>query len=418
MAIYDQIISPQKNKSVIAMKVIEIIQNEISLAHPEMHKTRLNTLFTFVHSGLKDQRLTVTYLGRGLKSLSNTEQKHDIKRADRLCGNTHLHSERIDFYKYMASSLVVKERNPLLIVDWSPINGSSIFQLLRVSVPMGGRALTIYEKTYDESELNTPAAHQALLDNIKYCLPEGCRPIILADAIFKTPWFKAIENMGWYWVCRVRGNVQLSKDGENWQPSREWFLSANSKAVTLGDIYFSKTTQHPCIGTLYKGRKKGRIKKKLRGGKSQCSTDKYQEKKAKEPWLLISCLPQRWDKNPKKVMRLYATRMQIEEAFRDTKNAKLGMSLEFANSRSPERFDILLLIGALILYILWCIGFAAEQLNLHHSLQANTEKRKRVLSHIYLGREIVNDGRYIVDDAFIIWVIHELPNLVIRLGSL
>ena len=418
MTNYDQIISPQKNKSVIAMKVIEIIQNEISLAHSEMHKTRLNTLFTFVRSGLKDQRLTVTYLGRGLKSLSNTEQKHDIKRADRLCGNIHLHSERIDFYKYMARSLVVNERHPLLIVDWSPINGSSIFQLLRVSVPMGGRALTIYEKTYEESELNTPAAHQALLDNIKYCLPEGCRPIILADAIFKTPWFKAIENMGWYWVCRVRGNVQLSKDGKNWQQSREWFVSANSKAVTLGNIYFSKTTQHPCVGTLYKGRKKGRIKKKLRGGKSQCSTDKYQEKKAKEPWLLISCLPKTWDKNPKKVMKLYATRMQIEEAFRDTKNAKLGMSLEFANSRSPERFDILLLIGALILYILWCIGFAAEQLNLHHSLQANTEKRRRVLSHIYLGREIVNDGRYIVDDAFIIWVLHELPTLVIRLGSL
>ncbi len=101
-----------------------------------MHKTRLNTLFTFVHSGLKDQRLTVTYLGRGLKSLSNTEQKHDIKRADRLCVNINLHAERIDFYRYMANSLVVKERHPLLIVDWSPINGSSIFQLLRVSVPM------------------------------------------------------------------------------------------------------------------------------------------------------------------------------------------------------------------------------------------------------------------------------------------
>ncbi len=49
------------------MKVIEIIQNEISLAQPEIHKTRLNTLFTFVHSGLIHQRLTVTYLGRGLR---------------------------------------------------------------------------------------------------------------------------------------------------------------------------------------------------------------------------------------------------------------------------------------------------------------------------------------------------------------
>lgn len=400
------------------MKVIEIIQNEITLAHPEMHKTRLNTLFTFVHSGLKDQRLTVTYLGRGLKGLSKTDKKHDIKRADRLCGNSYLHSERIDFYKYMAESLIVNERHPLLIVDWSPINGSEIFQLLRVSIPMGGRALTIYEKTYEESELNTHTAHQALLNAIKYCLPDGCRPIILADAIFKTPWFKTIEKMGWYWVCRVRGNVQLSTDGENWQRSSEWFASSNSKVTTLGEIYFSKTTKHSCIATLYKGRKKGRIKKKLRGGKSQCSTDKYQEKKAKEPWLLISCLPQKWDKNPKKVMKLYATRMQIEEAFRDTKNAKLGISLEFSNSRTPERFDILLLIGALILYILWCIGFVAEQLNFNRSLQANTVKNRRVLSHIYLGREVINDERYTIDDEFVIWVLHELPNLIIQLGNL
>lgn len=399
------------------MKVIEIIQNEISLAHPEMHKTRLNTLFTFVHSGLLDQRLTVTYLGRGLKKFSKTDKKHDIKRADRLCGNTYLYSERIDFYRYMSETLIANDRHPLLIVDWSPINGSKIFQLLRVSIPMGGRALTIYEKTYEESELNTAKAHQALLDSIAYCLPEGCRPIILADAIFKTPWFKAIEDMGWYWVCRVRGNVQLSIDDQNWQRSSEWFSSVNSKATTLGDIYYSKKTKHPCIATLYKGSKTGRIKKKLRGGKSQCSTDKYQEQKANEPWFLISCLPQSWDNKPKKVVKLYKTRMQIEEAFRDTKNAKLGISLKFANSRTPERFDILLLIGALILYILWCIGFAAEQLNYHHSLQANTVKNRRVLSHIYLGREVVNDERYKVDDAVIIWVLHELPNLVIRLGN-
>ena len=147
------------------MKAIEIIQNEISLAHPEMHKTRLNTLFTFVNSGLIDQRLTVTYLGRGFKKSSKTDKKHDIKRADRLCGNAYLHSERIDFYKYMSESLIVNERHPLLIVDWSPINGNEIFQLLRVSIPMGGRAITIYVRTYKESELNTSTAHQALLDS-------------------------------------------------------------------------------------------------------------------------------------------------------------------------------------------------------------------------------------------------------------
>ena len=97
--------------------------------------------------------------------------------------------------------------------------------------------------------------------------------------------------MGWYWVCRVRGNVQLSVDGEKWQRSSEWFSSANSKAATLGDTYDSKKTKHPCIVTLYKDQRKGRIKKKLRGGKSQCSTHKYQEEKVSEPCFLISSLP-------------------------------------------------------------------------------------------------------------------------------
>lgn len=83
----------------------------------------------------------------------------------------------------------------------------------------------------------------------------------------------------------------------------------------MGDIYYSKKTKHPCIATLFQGEKTGRIKKKLRGGKSQCSTDKYQERKANDPWFLISFIPQNWDTKPEKVVKLYKTRMQIEEAF-------------------------------------------------------------------------------------------------------
>ena len=51
-----------------------------------------------------------------------------------------------------------------------------------------------------------------------------------------------------------------------------------------------------------------------------------------------------------------------------------------------------------------------KRINFHHSLQANTLKNRRVLSHIYIGREVIDDERYTVDDEFIIWVLHELPN--------
>lgn len=46
----------------------------------------------------------------------------------------------------MTETLVGNNRHPLVIVDWSPINGNEIFQVLRASIPMGGRALTLYEK--------------------------------------------------------------------------------------------------------------------------------------------------------------------------------------------------------------------------------------------------------------------------------
>jgi hypothetical protein len=176
---------------------------------------------------MKDQSVSVTYLGRGLKSASKTDKKHDIKRADSLIGNPHLHHERFCFYEHMCQALVGEDKHPIVIVDWSPINGNEIFQLLRASIPMGGRALTLYEKVHPESELNTEAAHQHLLDVLERCLPTDCQPIILSDAIFKTPWFKAIEKKHWYWVGRVRGNVTLS-------------------------------TQFTCEAVLYRGTTKGR----------------------------------------------------------------------------------------------------------------------------------------------------------------
>jgi hypothetical protein len=281
----------QKQTDTEPMKAIDIIQNDIAAAYPEIHAVRLNTLFTFVDSGMHDQRLSVSYLGRGLKSRSSTEKKHDIKRADRLIGNEHLHWERQYFYEYMTEQLVGKQVTPIITVDWSPINGNGQFQLLRASIPMTGRTLTLVEKVYPESQLNSEHAHQALLDELEQCLPTDCQPIILSDAIFRTPWFKAIEAKGWFWVGRVRGNISLSTDTSNWESCHHYYRQATGKPTALGLVCYGKSIGFQCHGVLYKERGKGRKKLKKRGGESQCTTDKYQQQKAKEPWFLVHNLP-------------------------------------------------------------------------------------------------------------------------------
>lgn len=399
------------------MKVIDSLQKSIAREYPEIHAVRLKTLCTFVQSGLKDQRVSVTYLGRGLKNGSVTSKKHDIKRADRLCGNKHLHAERASLYSHMTQWLVGSQPHPIILVDWSPIEGHQLFQVIRASIPMGGRALTLYEKVHSESELNTGKAHQLFLDNLERCLPEGCQPIIISDAIFRVPWFKAVEKKGWYWLGRVRGNVLLSDDEKNWYHCQHWFGKATGKARCLGEMFYSQSSAFSCQAFTFRGKAKGRQKVKKRGGVSRCTTDKYQQKKAKEPWLLVGKLPESLQQKPEKVVKLYKTRMQIEENFRDTKNARLGMSLEYARSKSPERFDNLLLIAALILFILWCIGYAALQLDYQSSLQANTVKKRNVLSNIYIGREVIDDSRYKVEGKAVIAVLKDLADLTIQVSD-
>ena len=401
------------------MKITNIIQNDIATAYPEIHSVRLNTLFTFVESGTYDQRVSVTYLGRGLKKLSKTTKKNDIKRADRLIGNPHIHSERMCFYEYMANQLIGLKKFPIILVDWSPINGQGMFQVLRASIPMKGRSLTLYEKIYPESELNTNKAHQEFLDTLESILPEACEPIIVSDAIYRSPWFKIVEEKNWYWIGRVRGRVSLSQNTVDWKTSYQWFNQVRvGKPEYLGSIYYGKTAEFPCNAVIYKRSSKGRKAKKMRGGVSNRTTDKTHVKDAREPWLLVFNLPERFMNNAQTAVNLYSQRMQIEENFRDTKNNKLGIGLECANSKSVDRFDNLLLVAALILYTLWCIGCTAVMKKLHYSLQANTEKERMVLSIITVAREIIDDDRYPIPLEEYVYVLSQLSNLTVSIEGL
>lgn len=401
------------------MKVTDIIQKNIRNTYPEIHSVRLNTLFTFVSSGSRDQRVSTTYLGRGLKNLSKTTKKHDIKRSDRLVGNIHLHCERDNFYQYMTDQLVAKQEYPIIIVDWSPINGSEIFQLHRASIAIKGRSLVIYEKVFTEKELNTQAAHQYFLDKLEDLLPKTCKPIILSDAIYRSPWFKAVEKKGWYWVGRVRGQVSLSKDKHHWETSYQWFDNAyGGTADYIGEVYYGKKAQFKCQAVIFKRSRKGRAVKKKRGGISQRTNDKIHQKDAREPWLLVFKLPKRFMNKANLVVNLYSQRMQIEENFRDTKNNKLGIGLECSRSRSTKRFDNLLLIAALILFVLWCLGYAATIKKYNYSLQANTVKHRAVLSFITIGREVVDDDRYKIAIDEFNHVLSRISKLTINIADL
>ena len=110
----------------------------------------------------------------------------------------------------------------------------------------------------------------------------------------------------------------------------------------------------------------------------------------RDPWLIATSLPHNRG-GAKRVEKMYTLRMQIEECFRDIKNGRWGLELEYARSKHAHRLENLLVIGTLGVFILWLNGVLVKSKGWVKKYQENTEKRYTVLSVFFLGRRLTND---------------------------
>jgi hypothetical protein len=85
--------------------------------------------------------------------------------------------------------------------------------------------------------------------------------------------------------------------------------------------------------------------------------------------------------------------VQIEEAFRDLKSTRFGLSLELHRTYQVERLQVLLLIATLALMVAWLLGKATELTGQHRHYQANTVRDRVVLSTIFVGLQVIDDPR-------------------------
>ena len=99
---------------------------------------------------------------------------------------------------------------PLIVIDWSDLTPDRKWQLLRASVAVEGRSMTLYEQVHPQSRATSPRVHRACLTKLSAMLPRGCIPILITDAGFRGAWFKLVERMGWYWIGRIRNRDMVS----------------------------------------------------------------------------------------------------------------------------------------------------------------------------------------------------------------
>ncbi len=143
---------------------LDILHDSLYQFCPELHLKRLNSLTLACHALLDCKTLTLTELGRNLPTKART--KHNIKRIDRLLGNRHLHKERLAVYRWHASFICSGNTMPIVLVDWSDIREQKRLMVLRASVALHGRSVTLYEKAFPLSEQCSKKAHDQFLADL------------------------------------------------------------------------------------------------------------------------------------------------------------------------------------------------------------------------------------------------------------
>jgi hypothetical protein len=351
-----------------------------------MHALRSRVLLQAVEALLHGRRLTLMDVARAWPGAERV--RAPLKAFDRLLSNPHLHDEREQLYGGMAGWLLRSER-PVIVIDWSDLKADKAWCLLRAAVPVGGRTLPVLDMVFPGKLQGTPAAEQRFLQRLRRLVPEGIKPILVTDAGFRAPWFRAVAKMGWDWIGRLRHRTLVRpadiQEEDAWVPSRALYELASTSPRDMGLMETVRNAPWVCRVVLYRKAPKGR-KHRTRAGKIARSKVSLQAAaREREPWLIVAS-PALKALSARHLVTLYGRRMQIELSFRDLKSHRYGQGFEDSLTRSGKRIEILLLVNTLAAFASWLAGLACEATGIDRWLSPVPSAR-RLYSVLRVGRE-------------------------------
>lgn len=318
--------------------------------------------------------------------------KHNIKRVDRLLGNGALHGEAAGLYEALARQCLAGVQTQMMIIDWSDLTPDRHWRLLRASMALAGRSVTLYEAVHPLSCATAARVHARFLKRLAAMLPPGCMPILITDAGFRGAWFKLVTRMGWHWVGRIRNrDLVRPVGGAAWTGCKTLYTKATGTARALGQYQYVRSNPVTCRLALIRRRRQGRRQRGVHGKPARSNQSHKHARAQREPWLLAVC-PGLAHLRASAVVALYGQRMQIEEAFRDLKSERFGLRLSASRSKCKDRVHVLLLIACLASCVLRLIGEAAKAKRLELRFHSNMRRSRPVLSAISLALQLVRNG--------------------------
>jgi len=365
------------------MHAASVLQKCLPAVFSEMHLVRARALIGAVQALLLGRRLILMDLARAWPGAERV--RAPLKCLDRLLSNRHLQASRETFYQTMMPWLM-RQPHPLLLIDWSDLHEDCRWQLLRASMPFKGRAVTVLEMVFPESMKGAPCAEKQFLYRLRALLPPGITPILVTDAGFRTPWFRAVARFGWHYVGRLRGRTRIQVGDGQWFDNRELHAQIRSTAQYVKDVWIVQNDPWQIDLVLYRKPARGRVVLNRHGARRRSHTSLAAERRERDPWLLVVS-PGLRHLSAKQLVGIYAKRMQIEQSFRDLKCERFGCAFKYSLTRDPKRIAILLLIHALATFVAWLAALSVTRAaHIRYGGIISTRARRHY-SHLRIGWE-------------------------------
>lgn len=323
--------------------------------HPRlkgMHATRLDTLSTLVHAFLSTARLGIAALAPGVHG--RTARRHKRKRVDRFLGNVGF--DCLDVMKMLAGQAWEHMGELVVAVDWVELR-NSFTAIVGTATTGKGRALPVAWSVEKRSSLHRSqnSLEEGFLTLISTLLPDPAWITIVADRGFgRAMLFPLVERLGMRYVVRVRGRVHVECPA--YSGLLEDYALREGDTVDLGRVTYRED------------------------GIAQTRLVLHWERGAEEPVYLATNVA----RGAHRVVRVYAERMQEEESFRDMKSHRYGFALRYPKLTAAGRYERLMVIWAVGVWLFFANGAAAVTLNLHVGLSTATNTR-RDLSIVRIG---------------------------------
>ena len=192
-----------------------------SVLDEDIHTKRVASLANATLGVMTGASLGVAVIGKSLAQARGLLPKHAVKQVDRLLSNPRIEA----VFASWVPEMVGPRKDIVVAMDWTDFDADGQATLALKLVTRHGRATPLIWLSVLKDELSTARNdyEDVCLRRLAEVLPDDVKVTILADRGFAdTKLFGFLDELGFDYVIRLKGNTKVRAADGTTRPAAEW----------------------------------------------------------------------------------------------------------------------------------------------------------------------------------------------------